>query len=332
MTPFAGRNVGARHQTLSLFVVQGLLALIATTVLGPAPAASAANNPPAFSYSRYVSANDTNAIMYNDGYSEAQRLGCTAPTIVLDFGRPDRNLGRSSSWLGYGTLLTGGSYMDDQTILNLAWNFADGWSVYQAYYGCRVAAGIVLGTSDSYECQSPPTSPCSITSAAHQWEAITEALGSMIQTYNLEAFSNAQAGDDLEQPPGFDNYSTAFPFVQTFNNYVTQDFKTIRLYDYGTDFPGNGDWTAADVYNVAYGQVHDYPIPEVYTTYAVSTWQSLYQTYPFMVFKGAMTSCASGSRPPNCTPYGLDPNTGWIDLSNAVNQYMPYSTQISFDR
>jgi hypothetical protein len=79
------------------------------------------------------------------------------------------------------------------------------------------------------------------------------------------------------------------------------------------------DWTLYDIYYASYSG-YDYPFPEAYTTYQISEWGNVYNAYPYMVFKGAMST--SGY---------LDPDTAWIDVSNAVGgQYIPYNTYIEF--
>jgi Ricin-type beta-trefoil lectin domain-like len=284
---------------------------------------------PPNSHSWYIK-NTGYSSMYNMGKNDAIKDGstCADSLVVLDFGQPEK--GPAYYYGGYGTndFATGNPWIDDGTIALAATYYTDGW---YAYAGCAHLR-LVVGLNNYHQC--PSGGSCDPYYAGWYWGDVVYDVRNYVSSHGYSSKITAVwGGSDMEQGSGYDCADRTRDLVDGFNDH---DPSGASFINYGTNW-SSSCWTSNDVYYVSYDATHDYPLPEIYSSYAADSWVALRGAH-YMSFKGAMTECQQGDPLPNdycSTPSGdFAPRAGWryfwshLNWNGSGQSQLQYTTNI----
>lgn len=250
--------------------------------------------------------------------------------VVLDFGAPCYVVGSGA----YGSQLFGGAVCVPDSTLRV---LVDAWMRgYASDHGAGTAdLTVAIGTSNSLNGVDPryALTAAQMQASGRTWyQQLVGAIGTAGQPAPLTLW----AASDIEQSSDGNwyagpasvaweaGYSQASPAA-----YSCSLRQPGFMADYGDDVlggTGTGDgWTAAEVYEVAWGIRTGCALPEIYYAGMAAEWAALSQwgaantSTGRIVFTGVMTEAAFGS-------YG--PTVGWEQLGSATGQTPPALTEI----
>jgi hypothetical protein len=308
------RPVGSRSLTRRLVVL--VLAVLGAGLF-PAGALAAQTTPPPYTHSWYIT-DASYAAMDSLGASDGawDDNGCRNSFVVLDFGQVGREPSVDTRYDSYGAYIPQYPYpfKSDYQILHDAQHYAAAW--YHATGACP-RLHLIIGLNNQNECPKSGLG-CSRTNAGTQWAKVLAALTANLVSNNFDWQITAWAGDDMET--GWDSAAKTRDFVDGFNANAPSGSELI---DYGDAWSHTG-WTTTDVYYVAYGATHDWPLPEIYSQAAADRWTDVRVSH-YMYFRGVMS-----------TTVGNSANTAWQQLwdtlnANGVGQSsLDYSTRIKY--
>jgi hypothetical protein len=266
--------------------------VMAARLSAQAPASAgtpqAGSSPPALTESYYVygaytsqcgTAATTGCPLYVDG--ARQSVPPSGGLTVLDFGAPCYV--PNTTYL-YGTQLfnTRGCTPDDQLVpLAAAWVRG-----YESAHGAGSPVMVLAaGTSNSLTAADPPTyalTPAQMQGHGQAWfAAVVTPL--VTSTAGLPAPIRLWAASDMEQandgnwygPNETKAWVTGYGTATGVASKNCDGSTPLRLADYGDDVVGNGGWTSADIYQVAWGATVACALPEIYYSSMATEWQSL---------------------------------------------------------
>lgn len=314
--------------------------LVATQASAPATtsphaASTALTRPAATSMSYYVYPGDltncpagatTGCRLYNLGASEP-----AGTLAIIDFGAPCY-LGTTGNPTEYGTQLFGWRTCTPlRSIAAMAQDFVSG---YLSTHGPGSPAEIIgVGTSNSYTGALPCSPGCYAMSDTEMRAHGQSWFSTVVSQINGQGRATIWAASDIEQEAcNTGNYYCVAPTRAWVDGYrsaagLTQATacgasSSKLMADYGDDVVGNGDWTAADIYYVAYGAPGSCAVPEIYYSANATEWAQLSSQaqQPAITFTGVMSEGGlSGS---------LCSDNSWSALANATGQSIPYLTVI----
>jgi hypothetical protein len=269
---------------------------------------------------------DPNHPMNKLGATDGSRLVTSAQCgefmTVLSFGAAER-LGPTSSYAGYGARLSATldgkthQFIGDDIIIQSAYQYAAGWFI--ASPACAKLR-LVIGFSNYKLCGESVSRGCDIYEFGKYWGYVITDTVNAVDAKGWWSKVWVWAGADAET--GYDTYARTRQATQGFND---NDPKYARLYDYG-DASLSGTWTYDQIYDIAWGQTHNYNLMQIYLNGQINNMINLKKAHTSMEFHGVMSDCPQGGH--------LSPSGAWNGLWNAMNsngigqQSMPYSTQI----
>jgi len=261
--------------------------------------------------------------LYVDGAAEPQSGGI----VVLDFGAPC--FVPHTSPLSFGTQLFG--TVDCTPGAQLV-PLVDAWLAgYATTHGARAPAlRLAVGTSNSLTAADPPTgalTDAEMTAAGSAWA--TQVVGA-VATGGLAAPVAVWGASDMEQSSS-GNWYGPLPteaWVRGFGRVTDPSGAAADclapsarglLADFGDDVVGNGGWSAAAIYDVAYGLPAACALPEIYYRSMASEWAALNRwaaADPALAPRGPVLVTAVMDEPGT----GLTPAAAWAALQAALGQ------------
>ncbi len=322
-------------------LLTGVLVLAGTLAVMPPRAVQAGG--PWYTHSFYVKDTDPYT-MYNRGYSDGSwdNQNCTNGLAVLDFGEVG-NEGLQTlnpAYYGYGTytFANGAPFVQDDTIVYLAEQYARGW--YNSTSTCPRLT-LSLGTSNYRECPfGNVRGLCSTSGAGSAWADAAHQTDLWLHNNSLSGQINTGTADDMETAglgQGWDCAGATRGFVDGYNGNASSS--GLKLEDYGDFFTSPGCWSASDAWYVGWGAAWDWPLPEAYHSCCqVNAFVQVERWAGGMLPDGVVTQCAERYDPlpyPTCTISDA-PGTAWSNLYNQQSAAgfsegaMLYSTNIQY--
>lgn len=229
---FAGRTWLLFGTLCSLLI----LGVAGTTTFLAAHASSVTVTAPSATTSYYESTTSSGTL-YSQGCSAGEHA---SGVVVLDFGEPWYSGGQ------YGTIDFANSFITDDDILHAAANFALGaWQCSKSSHTTTVAIGTSnYGGYVKY-------------ASGKAWGDMVGSVESFITNNKYSSRVGADGAIDAETE--WNTASATYNFIAGYNHSI----KDQRwMWDYGDDTPGH--WTNEQVWNIAYGEGDERPLPEIY--------------------------------------------------------------------
>ena len=289
-------------------LVGTLCSLLILSVAGTPPvlvarAAGITDTTPSATTSYYESTTDSGTL-----YSQ----GCGAGhgpsgVVVLDFGEPWYADGQ------YGTINFANSFITDTAILHAAANFALGvWQCSTSPHTTTVAIGTSnYGGNVKY-------------ASGESWGDMVGSVENYITSNNYTSRVGADGAIDAETE--WNSASATYNFVDGYNHGI----KNQRwMWDYGDDTPGY--WSDEQVWNIAYGEGDERPLPEIYYSADATDWLAVAEwacsTGRQMKFNGTIAEYPTGNTPSQAFE-DLYNTLGANSCTREDRESMHYSTNI----
>lgn len=299
----------------------GVVVVAAGLVLPPRSAGAAAPAMPDTTITRYE--HDADAwVTFQQGAADGRAH--LSGAAILDFGRPASDASGNPATLDFG------GHLDPLSeVVSALERYIDGYRLY-APAGSKLV--VLAGTNDSCGAGQPCGSgtcgcanePPSYLAWGQAWGAAVTAVDDYATTtapgYDVEV--RAGGADDAE--PGFDpGYTNTY---ETLAGYAEATARP--MLDYGSldGGPGASFWTAAQMYQVAYGFRPDAPFPEIYYPGMAGEWADL-SHWAAVHASGSMTMSGVLTE----YPRGYSPAQGYSSLLSALNQDYPDTHQAALD-
>lgn len=287
-------------------------------------------SPSYYEYYAYLQQCSPGATVGCPLYQQGQSTYTPDPAglVILDFGAPCY----STTTGLYGTEMFGGGVcVADASLKELAQAWVRG---YESDHGPgTVNITLALGTSNSLNSIDPNSSlsDAEMATSGSDWY---QQLVAPLAALSLGAPVTVWAASDIEQS-GSGNWYAAGPSLAWVDGYAsaaparyTCDLgESGFMADYGDDVlggQGSGDgWTAAQVYQAAWGIPVSCVVPEIYYQgmasewEALSTWGASNQSAGAIAFTGVLTEVFAGS---------FSPPEGWARLQADTAQQPPIPT------
>lgn len=283
--------------------------LIGTGVM-PATAAHATTYPlPDTTVTRYEANVDPWALFQQGAADGKSGL---AGAAILDFGRPAQDAAGTMSTLDFG------GHLDALTaVVAAAESYIDGYRLNAAAHS---AMTVLVGTNDSCGTGQPCGSttcgcahePASFLAWGKAWGTAVGQIDSYVAaTAGAHPVTVAVGGaDDAE--PGFDpGYTNTYDVLSGYADVTGRPMADYGSLDGG---PGNSFWTAAQMYQVAYGFKPNVPFPEIYYPGMADQWAAL-SHWAAAHAAGRMTMYGVLTE----APTGYTPQDGYDSLLTALN-------------
>jgi hypothetical protein len=232
---------------------------------------------------------------------------------VLDFGHPTRAAqGHASPLDDYAmSLFRHPGAATYRQVEGIAERYLDAWVA--AASSCP-RLHLVLGTSNFAEC-SRPVGPCDVATAGQYWDVVAHDVMDYVAGKSYSHVLGVWVGDDAET--SWDPWPTTLAFLEGVRAQERTYTTHVQLIDYGDANVGacsivsgcRSRWTAANVYDAAWGIGWNLPLPEAYNADTTQLWDNVASTQSAqnpMLFVGAMTECAGPDPLPvgPCRPQG----------------------------
>jgi hypothetical protein len=301
--------VGNVGRTIAVAAIGALMASLL------AASGVAAQSFPGYGYSYYMKTTDTGA---------TNSLGCVLGNKWDDGSAPQDNLAvliygqalRSSSGT-YGASAYGGSggFASVTEIKNAVYELAHGFATCIAP-NTTAHLQIAVATTNSGDYPNMTTSQ--ITAHGAAWANMVDAINAMILAAGFNSRVAIVGGNDLELDWGV--YDRSKAWTDGYHSAASSPYYDVGSADGCPPYGGcDNGWSQARVYQVAYGNVSAWPVPQVYTGSgsqaaqweAISLWATK-NSKPSIWFLGALTE------------YGRNkatnpPATGGQQLYDAIN-------------
>ncbi len=288
----------------------------------PAPLATASYYVYGTALTACTASPTTGCPLYADGAAEPDAGGI----VVLDFGAPCSVPGSSPT--AFGTQLFGTtSCTADPRLLPLVEAWLAGYATTHGRASPQIR--LAIGTSNSLTAADPPgfaLTAAQMTAAGGAWVA---SLLDQVAVRALAAPVAVWGGSDMEQSASGNWYGPdpTLAWVRGFAAAADPAGAVEgclagggpRLADYGDDVVGNGGWSAAQIYDVAYGLPAACALPEIYYPSMAQEWAALNSwaaAHPALAPRGPILVSGVMDEP----GAGLAPTAAWSQLERALGQ------------